>query len=89
MLARLIAPVLRTILALLEKAFETTRQKSTPPFPYDKNTNTITLPPDVEREVLQLVWAGNKVEAVKKATRLTGAGLRVSKDYVDNLAKIS
>jgi ribosomal protein L7/L12 len=29
---------------------------------------------------------GNKIEAVKRVTELTGVGLRVSKDYVDNLA---
>jgi len=29
------------------------------------------------------------VEAVQRVTRLTGAGLRVSKDYIDTLAATS
>jgi len=33
-----------------------------------------------------LVLTGQGVEAVKRVTELTGAGLRVSKDYVDSLA---
>jgi ribosomal protein L7/L12 len=46
----------------------------------------ITLPKEVERQLRRLVAEGNKVEAVRQVTRLTGAGLRVSKDYVDSLA---
>ena len=47
----------------------------------------IRLPPDIEDELRVLVQMGKKVEAVKRVTELTGAGLRVSKDYVDGLVK--
>lgn len=63
-----------------------TGRASTPPFPYDKNTEKIILPENIERELLQIVLAGNKPKAVQKVVELTGAGLKVSKDYVDNLA---
>jgi ribosomal protein L7/L12 len=43
------------------------------------------LPADIKKEISRLVSTGDKVEAVKRVTRLTGAGLRVSKDYVDGL----
>jgi hypothetical protein len=52
-----------------------------------KRTKAITLPKEVERQLRRLVADGNKVEAVRQVTRLTGAGLRVSKDYVDSLAR--
>lgn len=83
----LIESILRAVLILLEKVFDLGREKSTPLFPYAKNTNTITLPTDVEKELRRLISAGNKVEAIKRVAKLTGAGLRVSKDYVDSLAK--
>jgi hypothetical protein len=73
------------ILSLLEKAFEANREKITPRFPYDKQMGSIRLPIYVEEELRHLVLAGSKVEAVKRVAQLTGAGLRVSKDYVDNL----
>lgn len=88
MLARLIVPILRAFLGLLDKVFMLTREKSIPLYPCDENTNTINLPLEIEKELLHLVSTRNKIEAVRKVTRLTGAGLRVSKDYVDNLAKI-
>jgi len=75
------------ILALLEEAFAKHRKKVKPLFPYDAKTNTIRLPQSIEEELRRLVLIGKKVEAVKRITELTGAGLRVSKDYVDNLAK--
>ena len=50
-------------------------------------TGKICLPKKIEGELRELVLAGNKVEVVKRVTRLTGAGLRVSKDYVDSLAE--
>jgi ribosomal protein L7/L12 len=58
---------------------------STPPFPYDEKTEKIILPENIERELLQIVLAGNKPKAVQKVVELTGAGLKVSKDYVDSL----
>lgn len=75
------------ILDLLERAFTQTRKQVKPTFPYDQTTNTIRLPRHVEQELRQLVLVGNKVEAVKRVAYLTGAGLRVSKDYVDRLTK--
>ena len=63
------------------------QKRSIPPFPYDKNTDTIILPTDIEKEIRHLASAGDKVEAVKRVMKLTGAGLKVSKDYVDSLAK--
>ena len=74
------------ILSVLEEAFELTREKSVPQYPYDQQAKTIRLPANIESELRRLVLAGDKIEAVKRVTRLTGAGLRVSKDYVDGLA---
>ena len=73
------------ILAWLEEQFARVRKKVTPLYPYDQKTNTIHLPQNIEKELRLLVLMGNKVKAVKRVTELTGAGLRVSKDYVDNL----
>lgn len=87
--ASLIRPFLKAVLVILDKFFQLTRKKSAPPFPYDKSTNTITLPSEVEKELRRLISDGNKVEAVRRVTKLTGAGLRVSKDYVDSLPKRS
>jgi ribosomal protein L7/L12 len=61
-------------------------KKSTPPYPYNKRTDTIALPPEIEKELRQLVLSGNKIEAMRRVLKLTGAGLRVSKDYLDSLA---
>ena len=76
------------LLAWLEQEFARTRKQVTPLYPYDTQTNTIHLPPDVEKELRYLAVVGNKVQAVKRVTELTGAGLRLSKDYVDNLIKL-
>lgn len=73
------------ILRWLEEEFERVRDKTPAPFPYDRKTNTITLPYEIECELRRLVLTGQKVEAVRRVTKLTGAGLRVSKDYVDGL----
>ncbi len=54
---------------------------------YDARTETINLPPDIQNEIRRLIATGNKVEAVKRVHQLTNAGLYVSKQYVDNLAK--
>lgn len=74
---------------MLEEAFAKHRKKVQHPFPYDAKTNTIRLPRNIEEELQRLVLMGDKVEAVKRVTELTGAGLRVSKDYVDSLVKRS
>jgi ribosomal protein L7/L12 len=57
-----------------------------PPYPYDKKTDTITLPAEIEQDLRRLVSTGKQIEAVKRVIHLTGAGLKVSKDYVDRLA---
>jgi ribosomal protein L7/L12 len=79
--------VMRDFLKYLEERFEEEREPTVPIYPYDKETNTISLPPKINKKLKRLILKGNKVEAVKQVTRLTGAGLRLSKDYVDNLAK--
>ena len=80
--------LMEKFLSSLDKTFEKIRKPVVPLYPYDERTDTITLPEKVEKELRQLVLAGNKVEAIKRVTKLTGAGLRVSKDYVDRLAGI-
>jgi ribosomal protein L7/L12 len=60
-------------------------QKKNPMF--DARTQTITLPSEIENEIRRLIAAGNKIEAVKRVLELTGAGLYISKQYVDNLAQ--
>lgn len=70
----------------LETLFEAERDKSIPPlYPFDKNLNTIRLPREIEAHLQHLARTGNKIEAVKQVTKLTGAGLRIAKDYVDSL----
>ncbi|HVO71640.1 MAG TPA: hypothetical protein VMT24_16440 [Aggregatilineaceae bacterium] len=78
-------PEVDAFLKSLEDAFERTRKKTVPLYPYNKQTNTITLPPEIENSLCQLVLRGDKIEAVKRVAEFTGAGLRVSKDYVDGL----
>jgi len=73
------------ILAMLEEAFAKFRKKVKPPFPYDAKTQVIRLPHTIEAELRHLILTGKKVEAFRRVTELTGAGLRVSKDYVDSL----
>ena len=79
--------VLQAILAVLETVFALIRKKEVYPFPYNPVTNTITLPAQIDHELQGLIAVGKPVEAVKRVTSLTGAGLRISKDYVDQLAK--
>jgi energy-converting hydrogenase Eha subunit F len=74
------------ILELLERAFEQTRKRVKPIYPYDRTTNAIRLPRHGKKDFPQLGLRGSKVEAVKRVAYLTGAGLRISKDYVDQLA---
>jgi hypothetical protein len=72
-------------LAALEKLYEKTRPKIKPRYPYDCKTGVIRLPEEIIAELKFLLLAGNKPAAVKKVAELTGAGLRISKDYVDGL----
>jgi ribosomal protein L7/L12 len=72
------------LLNQLEKLHEEQRDKSkTPPYPYDEENAIIKIPKHLEKEIKLLVRAGNKVQALRKISELTGASLRVSKDYVD------
>lgn len=75
------------ILQWLEEESERVRDKTPAPFPYDPKTNTIALPYEIESELRHLVLMGQKAEAIKRVAKFTGAGLRVSKDYVDELVK--
>jgi ribosomal protein L7/L12 len=79
--------VLQAILVVLETIFALIRKKEAYPFPYNTATNTITLPAQIDNELQGLIAVGKHVEAVKSVTSLTGAGLRLSKDYVDQLAE--
>jgi ribosomal protein L7/L12 len=74
-------PILRAI----EELYEKERKKITPLYPYDKKTGKIKLPEDVIADLKFLLLVGNKPAAVKRVAELTGAGLRMSKDYVDGL----
>jgi hypothetical protein len=56
-----------------------------PLYPPDPRRNRIQLPKEIEDEIRLLVSAGKVVEAVKRVLELTGAGLKRSKDYVDQL----
>ena len=79
--------MLQALLVVLEKVFALRRKKAVYPFPYNKSTHTISLPAQIERELRRLVSTGKKVEAMQRVLSLTGAGLRVAKDYVDKLAQ--
>lgn len=79
---------LHPMLDRLEQLFELHRKPNiAPPYPYDEKQNLIRIPEEIEQQLRKLVQSGQKVEAVKQVTDLTGAGLRVSKDYVDSLSK--
>ena len=75
---------LRALRSLLEEAFEAVRKPSIPPHPYDKRTNTISLPVEVEKEVQHIALTEGVPQAVKRVAYLTGARLGLSKDYVDS-----
>lgn len=74
------------LLSLLEEMHEKHRDRSTPPpYPYDEERGLIRLPVDVVAELRQMIRSGNVPGAVQMVAKLTGAGLRVAKDYVDGL----
>jgi len=54
-------------------------------YPYDKRTDIISLPAEIENEVKNMALTKGVPLAMKKVMGLTGAGLKVSKDYIDNL----
>jgi ribosomal protein L7/L12 len=71
----------------LEKLHEGQRQKVEPLYPYDRKTEAIHLPPEIIEDLKFTLLTGNKVAAMKRVIELTGAGLRLSKDFVDELSK--
>jgi ribosomal protein L7/L12 len=73
------------ILKALEDLYEKERKKIIPLYPFDKKTGKIELPEDVIADLKFFLLVGNKPAAVKRVAELTGAGLRMSKDYVDDL----
>jgi len=73
------------ILKALEELYEKERKKVKPLYPYDKKTGKIELPEDVIADLKFFLLVRNKPAAVKRVAELTGAGLRMSKDYVDGL----
>ena len=60
---------------LLRNCFLFFRKKTSAPYPYDKR----------KKQLQKLISTNQKIEAVKRVTQLTGAGLHLSKDYVDHL----
>ena len=78
-------PFFEVFLWSLDKLFKITRKRVEPTYPYNRETKKINLPKNIEDEIYQMAIKGDKPKAIKKVTELTGAGLRISKDYVDNL----
>lgn len=74
----------KVLLWCIDKLFQITRKRMKPVYPYNRKTQQIRLPKNIEDDIYQTA-RDNKVKAVKKVTELTGAGLRISKDYVDQL----
>ena len=60
-------------------------ERPVPLHPYDKQTDTISLPLEIEKEVKDIALSQGVPLAMRKVMDLTGAGLKVSKDYIDNL----
>ncbi len=73
------------ILKAIEELYEKERKKIIPLYPVNKRTGKIELPEDVIADLKFFLLVGNKPAAVKRVAELTGAGLRVSKDFVDSL----
>jgi hypothetical protein len=73
------------ILMALEKLYDKSRPKVSPLYPVDKRTGRIELPEDVIADLKFFLLVGNKPAAVKRVAGLTGAGLRMSKDFIDSL----
>ena len=73
------------ILKALDDLYEKTRKKVTPLYPVNKKTGKIELPDNVITDLKFFLLVGNKPAAVKRVCELTGAGLQVSKNFVDGL----
>ncbi len=87
MLFQTMAYISGVCLALLGEFFISDDANAEPLYPYDAHSGTIRLPEQIEQEVRRLIATGNKIEAVRRVLQLTGAGLKNSKDYVDNLER--
>ncbi|HKY56346.1 MAG TPA: hypothetical protein VJM08_18660 [Anaerolineales bacterium] len=74
-----------SILKAIEALYEKERNKIVPLYPLDKKTGNIELPEDVIADFKFFLLVGNKPAAVKRVAELTGAGLRMSKDFIDSL----
>jgi hypothetical protein len=74
-----------SILKALDDLYENTRKKVAPLYPVNKKTGEIELPDDIIADLKFLMLVGRKPEALKRVTELTGASLRISKDYIDGL----
>jgi ribosomal protein L7/L12 len=74
-----------SILKAIEELYEKERKKIVPLYPINKKTGKIELPKDVIADLKFFLLVGNKPAAVKRVAELTGAGLRMSKDFVDGL----
>jgi ribosomal protein L7/L12 len=66
-------------------ALKKRQQFIVPPYPIDPQTNKIRLPGKIRQEVREQLKQQGKPAAIQQVMTLTGAGLRVSKDYVDKL----
>ena len=73
------------ILKAIEELYEKERKKIVPLYPFNKKTGKIEWPEEVLADLKFFLLVGNKPAAVKRVAELTGAGLRLSKDYVDGL----
>jgi ribosomal protein L7/L12 len=73
------------ILKAIEELYDKERNKVMPLYPFDKKTGKIELPEEVIADLKFFLLVGNKPAAIKRVAELTGAGLRVSKDFVDAL----
>ena len=73
------------ILKILADLYEQQRPRIKPVYPLDPKANTIHLPPEIVQELQTLVRTGHKPAALKRVAELTGAGLRLAKDFVDAL----
>jgi ribosomal protein L7/L12 len=73
------------ILKAIEELYEKERKEIVPLYPVNKKTGKIELPEDVIADLKLFLLVGNKPAAVKRVAELTGAGLRMSKDFVDSL----
>jgi len=59
--------------------------KNVPLYHFDRKTGKIELPEGFIAGLKFFMLVGDKPAAVKRVAELTGAGLRMSKDYVDKL----